>query len=109
MKRSYDKEMMDLAEPATGERIYLALRSGQLAATTIAAAIGDANLSPVRLAAYDRACRAQFGARLRLNSLIRGLVYRPRLLSLAIALLSRRQRLLDLLVRALCLRPAACD
>ncbi len=35
-----------------------------------------------------------------LNSLIRGLVYRPRLLSLAIALLSRRQRLLDSLVSA---------
>ena len=95
-----------VTEPVTGEGIYLALRSGQLAATTIAAAIEEGNLSSVRLAAYDRACRVEFGARLRLNSLIRYFVYRPRLLSLAIALLSRRQRLLDSLVSAVCLRRA---
>ncbi len=98
-----------VTEPLTGEGIYLALRSGQLAATTIAAAFGERDVSSLRLAAYDRACRAEFGARLRLNSLIRNVVYRPRLLSLAIALLSRRQRLLDSLVSAVCLRPAACD
>ncbi len=95
-----------VTEPVTGEGIYLALRSGQLAATTIAAAIEEGNLSSVRLAAYDRACRAEFGARLRLNSLIRYFVYRPRLLSLATTLLSRRQRLLDWLVSAVCLRRA---
>ena len=95
-----------VTEPVTGEGIYLALRSGQLAATTIAAAIEEGNVSSARLAAYDRACRAEFGARLRLNSLIRNFVYRPRLLSLAVALLSRRQRLLDSLVSAVCLRRA---
>jgi len=95
-----------VTEPITGEGVYLALRSGQLAATTIAAAVAEGNLSSARLAAYDRACRAEFGARLRLNSLIRYFVYRPRLLSLAIGLLSRRQRLLDSLVSAVCLRRA---
>ncbi|HYJ16162.1 MAG TPA: NAD(P)/FAD-dependent oxidoreductase [Candidatus Limnocylindria bacterium] len=95
-----------VTEPITGEGVYLALRSGQLAAATIATAIEEGNLSSVRLAAYDRACREEFGARLRLNSLIRYFVYRPRLLSPAIALLSRRQRLLDSLVSAVCLRRA---
>ena len=95
-----------VTEPITGEGVYLALRSGQLAATTIAAAVAEGNLSSARLAAYDRACRAEFGARLRLNSLIRYFVYRPRLLSPAIGLLSRRQRLLDSLVSAVCLRRA---
>ena len=95
-----------VTEPITGEGVYLALRSGQLAATTVAAAVAEGNLSSARLAAYDRACRAEFGARLRLNSLIRYFVYRPRLLSLAIGLLSRRQRLLDSLVSAVCLRRA---
>ena len=61
MKRSYEKEMMDPANP-----------------------------SP-------------------LNSLNREFVYRPRLLSLAIALLSRRQRLFDSLVSAVCLRRAVYD
>ena len=77
MKRSYEKEMMDLAEPVTGEGIYLALRIGQLAASAIAVAIGEANLSSARVAAYGRNFRAEFGAQLRLNSLICGLVYRP--------------------------------
>ena len=98
-----------VTEPVTGEGIYLALRSGQLAATIIAAAMDEGDLSSPRLATYDRACRAEFGARLRRNSLIRNLLYRPRLLSLGIALLSRRQRLLDSLVSAACLRPAAGD
>ena len=96
-----------VTEPVTGEGIYLALRSGQLAAATMAAALREGNLSLVRLSEYDRACRAEFGARLRLNSLIRVLMYRPKLLSLAIRLLSRRKRLLESLVNAVCLpRPA---
>ena len=50
MKRSYEKEMMDLAEACPGEGIYLALRIGQLAASAIAVAIGEANLSSARVA-----------------------------------------------------------
>jgi flavin-dependent dehydrogenase len=98
-----------VTEPVTGEGIFFALRSGQLAATTIAAALRESNLGQARLSHYDRACRAEFGARLRLNSLIRFLMYRPKLLSLAIRLLGSRQRLLETLVNAVCLPRAAFD
>jgi len=98
-----------VTEPVTGEGIFFALRSGQLAATTIAAALREGDVSPARLGQYDRACRAEFGARLRLNSLIRVLMYRPKLLSLAIRLLGSRQRLLETLVNAVCLPRAAFD
>jgi geranylgeranyl reductase family protein len=92
-----------VTEPVTGEGIYLALRGGQLAATTIVAALREGDFSLARLSAYDRACRTEFGARLRLNSLIRVLMYRPKLLSLAIRLLGGRKPLLESLVNAVCL------
>ena len=73
----------------------------------IAAALRDGHASLARFRQYDGVCRAEFGARVRLNSLILGLMYRPRLLSLAIRTLSRRPWLLDSLVKAVCLpRPA---
>lgn len=98
-----------VTEPVTGEGIYLALRSGQLAATTIAAALREGNRSLARLSQYDRTCRSEFGARIRLNSLIRVLMYRPKLLSLAIRLLGSRKRLLETLVNAVCLPRNAFD
>jgi flavin-dependent dehydrogenase len=98
-----------VTEPVTGEGIYLALRSGQLAGTTLAAALADGRLSSVRLSAYQQACRAEFAARIRLNSVIRNLVYRPRLLSLAIRFVGRRQRLLDWLISSVCQRRAAFE
>jgi flavin-dependent dehydrogenase len=98
-----------VTEPVTGEGIFLALRSGQLAATTIAAALREGNLSLARLSQYDRACRAEFGARLRLNSLMRILMYRPKLLSLAIRLVGQRKPLLESLVNTVCLPRAAFD
>ena len=91
-----------VTEPVTGEGIFLALRSGQLAGVTIAAALAEDRLDAHRLAAYGRACRAEFAARIRLNSVIRRLMYRPRLLSLALRFVGRRQRLLDSLVNAVC-------
>ena len=92
-----------VTEPVTGEGIFFALRSGQLAAATIAGALRDGDASLARFSQYDGVCRTEFGARFRLNSLIRGLMYRPRLLSLAIRTLSRRPWLLDSLVKAVCL------
>ena len=92
-----------VTEPVTGEGIFFALRSGQLAAATIAAALRDGDESLVRLSRYDRACRAEFGVRLRLNSLIRFLMYRPKLLSLTLCLLGRRKQLMESLINAVCL------
>jgi len=96
-----------VTEPVTGEGIFFALRSGHLAATTIAAALREANLTPARLSHYDRACRREFRARLRLNALIRLLMYRPKLLSLATRHLGSRQPLLETLVNAVCQPRAA--
>jgi geranylgeranyl reductase family protein len=92
-----------VTEPVTGEGIFFALRSGQLAAATIAAALRDGDESLARLRWYDRACRAEFGARLGLNSLIRVLMYRPKLLSVAIRLLGKRKKLMESLINAVCL------
>jgi flavin-dependent dehydrogenase len=96
-------EAARVTEPVTGEGIFCALRSGQLAAATIAAALREGDLNSVRLSEYDRACRTEFGARLRLNSLIRVLMYRPKMLSMAIRLLGGRKPLLESLVNAVCL------
>ena len=98
-----------VTEPVTGEGVYLALRSGQLAGTTLAGALGEGDLRSIRLSAYERACRAEFAARIRLNSVIRNLMYRPRLLSLALRFVGRRQRLMDWLVHAVCQRRAAFE
>jgi menaquinone-9 beta-reductase len=92
-----------VTEPVTGEGIFLALRSGQLAAATIAGALREGDESQARFRQYDRACRAEFGARLRLNAAIRVLMYRPKLLSLAIRLLGRRKQLMESLINSVCL------
>ena len=98
-----------VTEPLTGEGIFFAMRSGQLAGAELARALAEGNVSSARLSEHERACRTEFAARLRLNAVIRDLVYRPRLLSLAIRFLGRRQRLLDSLVNAVCQRRAAFD
>lgn len=97
-----------VTEPVTGEGIYFALRSGQLAATTIAAALREGNVTPARLSQYDGACRTEFRARLWLNTLIRRLMYRPKLLSIAIRLLGIRKPLLETLVNTVCQPHGAC-
>ena len=91
-----------VTEPLTGEGIFFALRSGQIAGTTLASALAEGCLSSLALSGYGRACRAEFRRRFRLNSIIRNLAYRPRLLSAAIRFLGRRQRLLDYLVNIVC-------
>jgi len=96
-----------VTEPVTGEGIFFALKSGQLAAATIAAALREGDLSPARLRQYEGACRTEFRARLRLNALMRRLMYRPKLLSLAIRLVASRKPLLEPLVNAVCQPRAA--
>jgi menaquinone-9 beta-reductase len=98
-----------VTEPLTGEGIFFALRSGQLAGSALDRALAEVNSSSVRLSEYDQACRAEFAVRLRLNAIIRNLVYRPRLLTLAIRFLGRRQRLLEALINSVCQRRTAFD
>ncbi len=91
-----------VTEPVTGEGIYLALRSGQLAAETIDAALRRNDIASSALSAYDRACRSEFRQRVRLNHVIRILAQHPTLLSYLIRFSSKRQRLLDSLVKTVC-------
>jgi flavin-dependent dehydrogenase len=87
-----------VTEPVTGEGIFLALRSGQLGAQ----AINEALRQGISLSQYDRACRAEFGARLRVNHLIGALAYRTKLLPPLIRFLSRRSEILQTLVNTIC-------
>jgi flavin-dependent dehydrogenase len=89
-------------EPVTGEGIYFALKSGELAAKTIDQAFQEGGFSADRLSSYGRACRLAFRTRWQINSLIRWLIYRPALLSPLIRCSGRKRGLLDSLVRTIC-------
>lgn len=92
-----------VTEPVTGEGIFLALRSGQLGAAAIAAALQQNDGDPKFLSRYDLACRAEFGMRLRINNLLRVLVQRDKLMPLLIRFLGERSCLLHRLVNTVCL------
>ena len=89
-------------EPVTGEGIYFALKSGELAAGTMDRAFRMSDFSADQLCLYERECRSVFRARRGINALIRWLVYRPALLSAVIRLSHKRTRLLDSIVHMIC-------
>lgn len=91
----------DFFDPFTGEGIYAALRGGEMLSPFVLeslAAKRSAENSP--LAAYDRARRAEFGAKWRLERLVGTAVAFPRLMNRAVRVLSRRTDLADLFVGA---------
>ena len=94
-------------EPVTGEGIYCALKSGELAARTIDQAFRKSDFSADQLGSYERECRLAFRTRWRINAFIRWLIYRPALLSPLIRVSGRRPRLLDSLVHTICQSEAA--
>ena len=94
-------------EPVSGEGIYFALKSGLLAAETIDATFRVGDFSAARLRAYETACRSEFRLRRGVNALIRALIYRPALASPLIRFSAKRRRLLDSIVRTVCLPNAA--
>ncbi len=87
----------DFFDPFTGEGIYAALRGGELAA---AAAVGSLanSLSDEPLRDYERARRAEFGGKWRVERLVGAAVAFPALIERAAATLSRRKDLADLFV-----------
>jgi geranylgeranyl reductase family protein len=107
-RRSYGERILlvgDAArvnEPVTGEGIYFAMKSGELAAQAIDQAFRKSDFSASHLRLYERDCRSAFAARRRMNTLIRWLVYRPGLLSPLIRVSATRTRLLDSLVHMIC-------
>jgi menaquinone-9 beta-reductase len=95
-----------VSEPVTGEGIYFALRSGELAAWRVDQAFAKSDFSADHLRLHERECRSHFRLRSRLNALIRWLIYRPAVLS-PLLRFSGRKRLVDPLVRAICQPQAA--
>jgi len=94
-------------EPVTGEGIYFALKSGELAAGTMDQAFRKSDFSADQLCLYERKCRSVFRARRGINALIRWLIYRPALLSPLIHLSGKRCGLLGSLVHTICQPEAA--
>lgn len=78
-----------VTEPVTGEGVYFALRSGELAAEAIHHAFRQRNFSSQQLSSYQRACQRAFSLRQRANGVIRALIYRPSLLAPLIRLSSK--------------------
>jgi geranylgeranyl reductase family protein len=89
-------------EPVTGEGIYFALKSGELAARAIDQAFRQSDFSAAQLCSYERECRSGFRTRWRINALIRWLIYRPALLSPLIRYTGRKRGLLDSMVNTIC-------
>jgi geranylgeranyl reductase family protein len=94
-------------EPVTGEGVYFALKSGQLAARAIDQAFRKSDFSAAHLYSYERECRSAFRTRWRINAFVRWLIYRPALLSPLVRFSQKRVRLLDSLVHTICQPEAA--
>jgi geranylgeranyl reductase family protein len=91
-----------VTEPVTGEGIYFALRSGQLAGKTIDGALRRRDTTSKCLSPYQRACCEEFRKRFRLNYLARVLARHPSLLSSLIGFSAKRRHLLDSMVQSVC-------
>jgi geranylgeranyl reductase family protein len=78
-----------VTEPVTGEGVYFALKSGELATEAIDLAFAEGDLTARQMSSYRHACQAAFALRQRVNDLIRALVYRPSLLTPLIRLSAR--------------------
>jgi flavin-dependent dehydrogenase len=69
-----------VVEPFTGEGIYYALRSGELAAEAITQVLKDKNIHSAR-SQFARKHRAMYRGRLWINQLARAAVLSPRIAS----------------------------
>lgn len=91
-----------VTEPVTGEGVYFALKSGELAAKAIDLAFIKGDFSAQILSHYKRACRQAFSMRQRVNGLIRALIYRPSLVRPLIRLVCKTSFPIGSLVHFVC-------
>jgi geranylgeranyl reductase family protein len=92
-----------VVEPFTGEGIYYAMRSGELAATAISKTIrGEDQEGTLR--EFTRACAEMYRGRLWINGLARAAVLRPRLGSLFVHAAIIQPSMLRLLTRKIASR-----
>jgi flavin-dependent dehydrogenase len=85
-------------DPFTGEGVYTALRSAELAADTAGRAIRAADVSAAALASYEQARRQALGAKERVVSLLQVVIARRWLANGVAHVLARRPALLDCLM-----------
>ena len=85
-------------DPFTGQGIFKALRSAQLAAPVIVDALAAGDLTRTRLYPYERARRSEFRGVLTVEWLIQRFLARPALLQRAVRLLGARRSMADTLV-----------
>jgi len=85
-------------DPFTGEGVFTALRSAELAAETIVAALRTGDVSVRALAAFERARRATFAGKARVTRALQAVIGRRRLASWVCRMLARRPALLDALM-----------
>lgn len=78
-------------DPFTGEGIFDALRGGELAAATIAAALDTGDTSSNALASYDRARRSTFSSKRRAAMLVQAFARSPRLMDYAVSRIAARR------------------
>lgn len=91
----------DFFDPFTGEGIYAALRGGELLAEHAIQSIADVNrgqTGDLALGAYDRARRAEFSGKWKVERLVGAAVAFPGLINRAAKVLSRRRDMADLLI-----------
>ena len=91
-----------VSEPVTGEGIYFAMKSGELAAKALDQAFKVSDFSARHLHIYEHECQRAFARRRTINIIIQWLMYRPAVLSPLIRLSRTRTRLLDSVVRMIC-------
>ena len=85
-------------DPFTGEGIFSALRSAELAAETVAGALRADDVSAATLRVYERARRAAFADKARVTRLLQALIARRSLTNLAARWLVGRPRVLAALL-----------
>lgn len=85
-------------DPFTGEGIYRALRSAQLASDTAVRALKCGDVSAGRLYAYDRAYVSAFRGKRAVEMVIQAAVQSPLLMRYVAARLEKRKRLADIVV-----------
>jgi menaquinone-9 beta-reductase len=85
-------------DPFTGEGVFTALRGAELAAQTVARALGADDVSAAVLAAYERARAEAFAGKERVTRALQVLIRHRRLAGWACRLLARRAGALDALL-----------
>ncbi|MBI4525274.1 MAG: NAD(P)/FAD-dependent oxidoreductase [Deltaproteobacteria bacterium] len=91
-----------VTEPVTGEGVYFALKSGELAAEMADQAFKKMDFSARQLSSYEKGCRRAFGKREKINRIIRAFIYHPALLRPLIRISSETSFPIVPLVHSVC-------